>query len=470
MDMKDSLNAALLADCSDADFIEQSIQHVNAGRWVLVSDDEHLLPDHGKLTQIPVREYLGVQGNIRETGLLEMPGKHFEKNEKTLLIVDLSSRLSAIDDDLLIDKWSHTADKLANIMPAGLVTLYDRDLLIESQMQSVLHSHPKFIAPSGIYENPFYLPPDLQSGSVDQQLQYFLGQIVPDLKDMEFFDADGRVLARGYEAGALSSSLRINLVRPENKQWHIRCFGELNVYKEGSRVDWQLKGGAPNKTRTLFAVLLVAGERGVHVEQLGELLWPSGEDGAVKRGRLQHAVAMLRKTLGEKNFVARSGEYYRLSLPENSWMDVSAFEQACRRGLYQAKQGKEKEALKLYKSAENLYVGDLFKGLPVKYTHSDVLDWCLPRRRWLREMAIKLLRDSSVCLRAMDRTAEALDKCQKALLLDPVSESVNAELMRVYHAQGRYDAIERQYTQYISSDEMGAQNNKINTLYKNLMR
>lgn len=464
------INAALLADYTDETFMLQALEAFRDHEFVILSDDENVLASLASMERLPPHQFIGIQGRVHTQELLRVFAPYVERGRKVLLLVDLSRNLNAIDDDLVIEKWTNAASELAKLLPSGLVSLYNQDLLIEGQMQPVLQAHPSFLAPSGIYQNPFYLPPELQSASVDQHLAHFLTRIVPDYEGIAFFDNDGRSIARGYEAGALSSAPKVELAKPQKSCWHVRCFGPLNVYIDGAKVDWQLKGSAPHKTRTLFAYMLMAGERGVHVEQISELLWPDGESEETKRGRLHHAIAMLRKTLCDKQSVLRSGEYYQLNIPKDCWTDVSTFEQACRRGLYLAKEGKETEALKLYQAAENLYLGDLFQGLPIKYTHSDDVDWCLPRRRWLREMAIKLLRDSSVCLRSMDRAKEALEKCQKALQLDPMNENVNAELMRVYHMQGRYDAIERQYQQYLENSKVNDKNDEITRIYKNLMR
>jgi len=96
----------------------------------------------------------------------------------------------------------------------------------------------------------------------------------------------------------------------------------------------------------------------------------------------------------------------------------------------------------------------LFEDLPIEYTHNNLDDWCRPRRRWLREMALKLLRDMSIVLRSQGLADEAFEKCQKALCIDMANESTNIETMRVLHLQGRFEAIERQYEQYlVASDQ-----------------
>ena len=96
----------------------------------------------------------------------------------------------------------------------------------------------------------------------------------------------------------------------------------------------------------------------------------------------------------------------------------------------------------------------------------------MPRRIWLREMAVKLHYDfAKVCMKS-DRTREALDHCQKALSIDPASEGANAEAMKIFVAQGRVDAMHRQYRQYRAALEaIGAgEGTEIRVLYRELSR
>jgi two-component SAPR family response regulator len=45
----------------------------------------------------------------------------------------------------------------------------------------------------------------------------------------------------------------------------------------------------------------------------------------------------------------------------------------------------------------------------------------------------------------------ALSHCRKALALDPLAEFAQEEAMQVFAAQGRREAIERQYALYLDS-------------------
>jgi DNA-binding SARP family transcriptional activator len=79
---------------------------------------------------------------------------------------------------------------------------------------------------------------------------------------------------------------------------------------------------------------------------------------------------------------------------------------------------------------------------------SELEDWCLPRRMWLKEMALKLQNDYTNVLMRAGRTREALDHCLKALAIYPASEGANEVAMQIFAAQGRGEAIHRQFKQY----------------------
>ena len=436
---------------------------------VLVSDDDRLLAGE----EIAARHAFATAGlhaavlDPQETlGLLRdlasRPGGPLA------LIVDMSWGAEAVHAGRAFETWAVIAEQFSEAIVGGLVSLYNRELLIENQMQPALCAHPEFLSASGLYPNPYWMPPVVRDGAVDEQMAFLLGRAVPDYAGQPFFDTDGRSYARGAGSGGLSAPRRIGVLGDAGARWQIRCLGPLRVYRDGARVDWNLAGGAPNKSRTLFAYLLIAGDRGGHADRLGELLWPGPDTEVTKRRRLHHAVAMLRKTLGGKETVLRAGEYYRLNLPDGTWTDVSAFEQTCRRGLALAKDGREADALRIYRAGERLYEGDLFEDIPLEYTHSDLEDWCLPRRRWLREMAIKLFKDASVCLRSLGDTGEALEKCHRALALD-AAEEANAEMLRVLFAQGRIEAVTRQYRQYLALVGAAGQGSDCARVYRSLM-
>jgi DNA-binding SARP family transcriptional activator len=374
------------------------------------------------------------------------------KRPTTSLIVDMRWAITNMEGISSLERWGAVASALAAQTRKPVISVYDQDLVVEEQMQTAFRVHRQFIAPSGVYTNPYWLPAAmLETSSLDEQLAFMLGSIVPDHQGLHLRRKGGEMLARGATPSWLPKSSAALGSGTANTRWHIHCFGKLRVFIGGREIDWRIAGSTPKKTRTLFAYLLQRGEKGAHADQLSELLWPGEAQEETKRARLHHTVAMLRKTIGYAESVLRNGDYYNLNPPSGSWIDIETFEQQCRRGLALFKKGEDAAALQLYLAAHQLYAGDLFEDLPREYAESEQENWCIPRRTWLQEMALKLQTDMTRALLKTGRTREALEHCMKALAIDPASESANAEAMRIFEAQGREEAIHRQYRQYVQA-------------------
>lgn len=470
------IDAAVFGLFSDGEFIEKSVtKTLSKKHAVLVSDTPDLLKDLTyptlPLSALGLGEtsFSGDSVHQAVCDLLQ------SKTKVDVLMVDMTWSAKTVFSNMSVKDWGHIAERISSDFGLGLISIYNRELLIENQMQSALRAHQQFLAPSGIHKNPYWLPANLSvNGTIDEQMAFLLESAVADYAGIKFFDPLDRSFARGADPGWVSKPKQIQITTPKSKGWQVQCLGPLQVYlADQSLVSWNSPGSSPHKTRTLFAYLLSAGEKGAHTDRMCELLWPNEAAEATKRGRFHHAVAMLRKALGSKDAVIRSGEFYRLNAPEGSWIDISSFEQICRRGLSLAKQDRVDDALLIYRSGQELYRGDLFEDIPLQYVHSENEDWCLPRRRWLRDMALKIYRDTSVLLRSQNQQDEALPLCQKALVLDPMNEDINCETMRVFHAQDRTDAIIRQYKQYLTTlESMGGSHKdaSIHKVYRNLMQ
>lgn len=447
------VNAAMFCDFADQAYIQAALQpYVQGLGLALVSDDESLLPGIAADRRVALAD-LGldlVPIDAHEV-LVRLRRLLAEIEQLSGVIVDMSWGLTTVQGASSYETWGEIAGELASQIGVPVLSLYNKDHMIEDQVQAAFRAHRQFLAASGLYENPFWMPAELQRvGALDEQLAFMLGRVVPDHAGARFFKDVERQAARGAAPDWLPRPRTGVAPRTGGvSRWHIHCLGRLTVYVGGARpVDWRIPGGAPNKTRTLFAYLLQAGDKGAHSERIGELLWPEGGSESTKRARLHHTITMLRKVLGGQDTVLRSGDYYRLNVPVGSWLDITSFEQLCRRAISLARHGEAAAALPVYFAAERLYAGDLFEDLPNDYVEAEQEDWCLPRRTWLREMAIRVQYDMAKLLRKESRTNEAVERVQRALAMDPTSPEANAEAMRVFHAQGRIDAVHRQYKQY----------------------
>lgn len=375
-----------------------------------------------------------------------------ENRAGTVLVVDMGWGWKTPAASANFDVWGALCGGLA-AEGLRLISLYDWQVLIGDQMLAALRGHKQFLAASGLYDNPFWLPGAYLSGAtLREQISFLLARTVPDLAPM-VLPPGGEGLASGLEADPGShAGTELRPMQGLGLRWKIRCFGRLRIYTSGSQqIDWAVPGGSPRKAKALFAYLLQRGESGASADRIAELLWPDDGAEASKRARLHHTVAMLRKVLGGKSFVERRGEYYHLRPPPGTWVDINLFEQFCRRSKALEKSGRDDAALGLLEAADRLYTGELFEDLLPEYIEAQAEDWCLPQRVWLKDMALKVRRDMAVILRRRGKLQDALKQCRRALEMDPACEIAHEEAMRIYHTQGRTEAIGRQYRQYLDA-------------------
>lgn len=378
-----------------------------------------------------------------------------------LLVLDMSWGLETNSATANFESWPALAEALADRSGLSVASLYNRRVLIDEQLLVALRGHPQILTSGGLVDNPHWLPARLQSrGALREQVDFWLGGLSPELRTVTstaaLHAAEGAdpmwLLRRTAEEPATPG--------PDSRdRWKIRCFGRLRIYRnDGSQVNWDTPGGATRKTKTLFAYLLQKGGHGAGTDDLADLLWPNAEDAETARNRLYHTVRYLRLALGqaegrgdERNYVRRDGSRYVLVPPERSWLDISTFEQLCRQSQGHIKAGASDEALICLQAADRLYTGDLFEDIPAEYADDSERDWCWSKRYWLRDMFFKVQRDAArIYLERKDYSA-ALAHCQKALAIDPLCEMAHAEAMQVFNAQGRREAIDRQFKLYLNS-------------------
>lgn len=381
-------------------------------------------------------------------------------NGSKALVVDMSWALATNSAAANFETWVEIADTLSEVAGMPVISLYNRRLMIDEQLLAALRGHPLILTSDGIQSNPHWLPARLLTrGTLRQQVDHWLSQISPDFgppsEDPQIHAAEGAdpmwLLRKSAEGPAIAGF-------EARDRWKIRCFGRLRVYRnDGSQIIWDAPGGATRKTKTLFAYLLQKGGEGAGADELGDLLWPDAASAEAARNRLYHTVRSLREVLslgGEKDgsaYLMRDSSRYVLVPPDKSWLDISAFEQLCRQSATHIKAGAPDEAMICLQAADRLYTGDLFADIPAEYTDNNERDWCWSKRYWLREMFFKVQRNAASIYRQRQDFSAALAHCQKALAIDPLCEIAHEEAMRIFAAQGRTEAIDRQYKLYVDS-------------------
>ena len=382
-----------------------------------------------------------------------------EKRTKVLL-TDMSWVLATNSATANFETWMEIAERLAEDLGFPVVSLYNRRLMIDEQMLTALRGHPRILTSRGVHQNPHWLPARLLTrGTLRQQVDHWLNalsdEFAPPSAGSEIHAAEGAdpmwLLRKTTEEPAIAGF-------EARDRWKIRCLGRLRIYRnDGSQIVWDAPGGATRKTKTLFAYLLQKGGEGATADELADLLWPDAESTEAACNRLYHTVRYLRSALGHgagtrrAAYLIRDSSRYVLVPPDKSWLDISTFEQLCRQSTLHMKAGAFDEAMICLQAANRLYTGDLFADIPAEYTDDNERDWCWSKRYWLREMFFKVQQNAAGIYRQRQDYSAALAHCQKALAIDPLCEIAHEEAMRVFAAQGRTEAIDRQFKLYVSS-------------------
>ncbi len=449
-------------------FVTCAKTHIGMATLIYVSPSQEpvrkpsALRGKGVLQVISVGElgFERVPISLRSVGRA-LAGRLSDTPEGTVLAVDMGWGLQTASATANFEGWSGVADELSAQTGRTVVSLYNRSLLIDEHLLTALRGHAFVLTPEGVVPNPHWLPRGLQEkGTLREQVNYWLGGLSPSLvRNNPFADrhaAEGAdpmwLLGRRAEEKVISKEEAVR------ERWKIRCFGRLRVYRaDGSQIDWAASGGATMKTKTLFAYLLQQGGKGARTDDIADLLWPESDSIEAARNRLYHTVRCLRQALegGEakrgSGTILRDGSSYVLVPPERSWLDISTFEQLCRQSQTHLKAGDLDESLICLRAADRLYTGDLFEDIPAEYVDDQERDWCWTRRYWLRDMYLKVQRDAARIYRQRADHSSALNHCRKALALDPLAEFAHEEAMQVFAAQGRREAIDRQYALYLDS-------------------
>jgi predicted ATPase/DNA-binding SARP family transcriptional activator len=187
---------------------------------------------------------------------------------------------------------------------------------------------------------------------------------------------------------------------------------------------WRLR-----KARTLVKLLVLADGHRMHRESLVALLWPD-RDTTSGINNLHQALYVARRVLapGSGVLFPLREDVVLLSDSVMPWLDVEAFEAACRRA-------RETRAPGDYRSAGELYRGDL---LPEDQFEA----WAEAPRDALRERRLGLLTEYAEVLSQRREYAEAAEVAGAVTAADPFHEGAYRLLMTALAARGRrYEAL-----------------------------
>ncbi len=202
---------------------------------------------------------------------------------------------------------------------------------------------------------------------------------------------------------------------------------------------------ARRRAVTLLKILVTNYGKVVVRDELIELLWPcDAPKDAAKL--LKIAVHYLRRGLGElpnahneaSSLIATEPNGYAFNAASFHRIDALEFESIAEEGLRFERQGRWREACVALQAAADLYTGDYLEDEPYS-------DWCVRRRRQLRETLFDVLLTTARLLRGRGDFDGAIRCYRRTLEFDPCLEEVHRDLMDVLYRCGKRSQALRQF-------------------------
>jgi len=217
----------------------------------------------------------------------------------------------------------------------------------------------------------------------------------------------------------------------------VSALGPLQVSIGGRTVDATAWGSA--RPRELLVCLLMHPE-GKTKEQVGLVFWPDASAAQV-RNNFHVTLHRLRKVLGNANWVALTGDRYRIDPEVVDEFDVAAFErevESARRALVRGGGAADVAALE---RALARYRGDFLDGEPVG-------DWHLEHRDRLQRVYVDALMELGGRYVEDERHAKAADVFRRVLARDELHEEALRALMRSLAESGERSQALRAYRHF----------------------
>lgn len=196
------------------------------------------------------------------------------------------------------------------------------------------------------------------------------------------------------------------------------------------------------RTGQLLKYLIAERHRAVHVDEIGESIWP-GADFAIA-GSVRYYIHALRRKLEPQRgrrepsvFILSSAGSYRLNL-NNVAVDADEFETCVTAGLALIERDPQSAAAEIERGM-SVYRGDFLADSPYA-------DWAMLERHRLHSLACMGLRGLTgmrLETRMLDSAARALEQLAA---LQPYDEGVHRQLMELDIMRGRRSDAVRRYT------------------------
>ncbi|HSR35377.1 MAG TPA: AAA family ATPase, partial [Anaerolineae bacterium] len=217
----------------------------------------------------------------------------------------------------------------------------------------------------------------------------------------------------------------------------IRLFGPLQVTLDGEAVAFE-----SDKVRALLAYLVVESEGPHRRERLAGLLWPDWPEQSA-RNNLRHALAVLRKNIGDREasppLLRVTRQSVQFNMASDAWVDVTAFDE-----LLQPSESSGQAILQRWEEAVKLYQGDFLEGFSLADSAA-FEEWALVMREQYRRLAMDTLYRLAEGYGERGEPERALEYAWQQTELDPWREEAHRQVMRLLAQMGRRSEALAQY-------------------------
>ena len=217
----------------------------------------------------------------------------------------------------------------------------------------------------------------------------------------------------------------------------IVLFGPLQVCLDGEPVRFE-----SDKVRALLAYLVVESDGPHRREKLAGLLWPGWSE-ASARNNLRHTLAVLRKSIGDREASRPALLVTRQTVQFCATSDVSADVTALV-GLLRATNDSDGQTIARWEQAVELYEGDFLQEFSLPDS-PEFEEWALLSREQFRRQAMDALHDLAEELTEQGEYERALQHARRQTKLDPWREEAHAQVMRLLALCGRRSEALAQY-------------------------
>jgi len=222
----------------------------------------------------------------------------------------------------------------------------------------------------------------------------------------------------------------------------IRLLGRFEVWRNGYPIldeEWGRR-----KSKRLLGILLTEPGCVFSYDQLTDLLL-SGADLGRARRNLQSLASRLRRTLepecaraADSTFILRQGEGYCFNTKAPYSLDTAALRDLVEQGDRLVKMQRWADALDRCQRAIDLYVGD--------YTPGDLYEeWTLAPRKRCKALYMRALGLLAECQARIGGLDSAINTCQRIIEVEPWNEPAYRQKMYIHYCAGDQGEAEETY-------------------------